>query len=439
MELAPNLILIAVLIVINAFFASAEMAIISVNRSKLKALSAEGNKKAEQVLLLVEQPTKFLSTIQVGITLSGFFSSATAARSLSEYLGSFLSQFNIPYVDTLSLILLTITLSFLTLVFGELYPKRIALQKAEPLSMKVVGTVVVIQKLVAPFVKLLSIVTNALLRFTGFRVDGVDEEISREEIRSLIVTGEESGVLNEIERDMIDGVFDFDEKVAESVMTPRTEVFAIDINANLSDSIDQLLEQQYSRVPVYEDEVDNIIGVLYLKAFFLEARKKGFDGVDIRAILHPATFVFERKRIDLLFKEMQQKKIHLAIVIDEYGGFSGIITIEDLIEEIMGEIEDEYDEDEQAIRRINDHNYLVEGLTSIYDLNKELDLNIDEQSKQYETISGLMIYLLGYIPKDDEHPSVEYQDLLIRAEKVEGNRIETVRIIKTITNQKVEE
>ena len=439
LDLVPNLILILILILVNAFFASAEMAIISVNKSKLKTLVAEGNKKAEKVLAFAEQPTKFLSTIQVGITLSGFFSSATAANSLSKYLSAYLMEFNIPYADTIALVLLTILLSFLTLVFGELYPKRVALQKAEALSLRFVGMISVVQKGTAPFVKLLSIVTNALLRVTGFRVDGIDEEISREEMRSLIAAGEETGVLNEIERDMIDGVFDFDEKVAESIMTPRTEVFTIDISDNISDNIDQLLEEQYSRIPVYEDDVDNIIGILYLKDFFLEARKHGFENVDLRSILHPASFIFERKRIDQLFKEMQTNKIHMAIVIDEYGGFSGIITIEDLIEEIMGEIEDEYDEEEIAIQQTGENSYLVDGLTSIYDLNRELDLGLDEQSKQYETISGLMIYLLGYIPKDGEHPTVEYQNLIMRAEKVESNRIERVRIIKSVTSSSNEE
>lgn len=430
MGIVPQLVLILVLLLVNAFFASAEMAIISVNKSKLKVLEAEGNKKAAKVLQFAEQPTNFLSTIQVGITLAGFFSSATAASSLSGYLAVVLTEWGVPYADSIALVGITIFLSFLTLVFGELYPKRVALQKAEAIAMFAINPIDVIQKIASPFVKLLSMTTNGLLRLTGFRIDGIDEEISREEIRKLIESGEESGVLNKIERDFIDGVFDFDEKVAESIMTPRTEIYAININDTLSESIDDMLEENYSRIPVYEGDIDKIIGILYMKDFFAEAYKVGFEQVDIRALLHPVNYAFERKSIDELFKEMQLNKTHMTIILDEYGGVAGLVTFEDLVEEIMGEIEDEYDEDEPAIRKVNDVTYVIDGLTTIYDVNRELDLNIEEQSKYYETISGLMIYLLGYIPKDGETPSVEYKNLILKAQRVESNRIVEVRLIK---------
>ena len=426
MSLVSQFILILVLTLLNAFFASAEMAIVSVNRNRIKMLADDGNKKASLLVDLLEEPNKFLSTIQVGITLAGFFSSASAATGISEVIGASLSQLGIPYAQSISLVVITIILSYFTLVFGELVPKRIALQKSEQMAMLSVRPIVFVFKFAKPFVKLLSLSTNVLLRVIGMSDTDLEEKVSREEIKSLVDAGEEYGVINQIEKEMINSIFDFDDKLAKEVMTPRTEVYMI--NSQLPLSIEELLEENYSRIPVYEGDMDNIIGILYLKDFLHEAYQVGFENVDIKKLLHRPYFVPECKNIDQLFKELQKSKKHLAVLIDEYGGFSGIVTIEDLIEEVMGDINDEYDDDDPVIRKIDNDTYIVNGLISIKELNDKLHLNLDEETEDYDTLGGFLINQIDYIPSETEECMVEYENLLFKVQCVKDKRIETVKI-----------
>lgn len=426
MSLVSQFILILVLTLLNAFFASAEMAIVSVNRNRIKMLADDGNKKASLLVDLLEEPNKFLSTIQVGITLAGFFSSASAATGISEVIGASLSQLGIPYAQSISLVVITIILSYFTLVFGELVPKRIALQKSEQMAMLSVRPIVFVFKFAKPFVKLLSLSTNVLLRVIGMSDTDLEEKVSREEIKSLVDAGEEYGVINQIEKEMINSIFDFDDKLAKEVMTPRTEVYMI--NSKLPLSIEELLEENYSRIPVYEGDMDNIIGILYLKDFLHEAYQVGFENVDIKKLLHRPYFVPECKNIDQLFKELQKSKNHLAVLIDEYGGFSGIVTIEDLIEEVMGDINDEYDDDDPVIRKIDNDTYIVNGLISIKELNDKLHLNLDEETEDYDTLGGFLINQIDYIPSETEECMVEYENLVFKIECVKDKRIEMVKI-----------
>lgn len=426
MSLVSQFILILVLTLLNAFFASAEMAIVSVNRNRIKMLADDGNKKASLLVDLLEEPNKFLSTIQVGITLAGFFSSASAATGISEVIGASLSQLGIPYAQSISLVVITIILSYFTLVFGELVPKRIALQKSEQMAMLSVRPIVFVFKFAKPFVKLLSLSTNVLLRVIGMSDTDLEEKVSREEIKSLVDAGEEYGVINQIEKEMINSIFDFDDKLAKEVMTPRTEVYMINIKLPLS--IEELLEENYSRIPVYEGDMDNIIGILYLKDFLHEAYQVGFENVNLKKLLHRPYFVPECKNIDQLFKELQKSKRHLAVLIDEYGGFSGIVTIEDLIEEVMGDINDEYDDDDPVIRKIDNDTYIVNGLISIKELNDKLQLNLDEETEDYDTLGGFLINQIDYIPSETEECMVEYENLLFKVQCVKDKRIETVKI-----------
>ncbi len=426
MNLVSQFILILLLTLLNAFFASAEMAIVSVNRNRIKMLADDGDKKASLLADLLEEPNKFLSTIQVGITLAGFFSSASAATGISEVIGASLSQLGIPYAQSISLVVITLLLSYVTLVFGELVPKRIALQKSEQMAMLSVRPIVFVSKFAKPFVKLLSLSTNLLLRVIGMSDTDLEEKVSREEIKSLVDAGEEYGVINQIEKEMINSIFDFDDKLAKEVMTPRTEVYMI--NSQLPLSIEELLEENYSRIPVYEGDIDNIIGVLYLKDFLHEAYQVGFENVNLKKLLHRPYFVPECKNIDQLFKELQKSKKHLAVLIDEYGGFSGIVTIEDLIEEVMGDINDEYDEDEPFIRKIDNDTYIVNGLISIKELNDKLQLNLDEETEDYDTLGGFLINQIDYIPSETEECMVEYENLLFKVQCVKDKRIETVKI-----------
>lgn len=433
MELEPEpanvtsqIILIAILTAFNAFFASAEMAIVSLNKNKIKILADEGNKKAKLLLKLMEEPTKFLSTIQVGITFAGFFSSASAATGLSGNLSRYLSTFNIPYSEQIALIVVTIALSYITLVFGELFPKRVALQKSETIAMFSVIPILYISKITVPFVKLLSASTSVLIRLVGLEINGLDEKVSKEEIKSMVEVGQEHGVINETEKEMINSIFEFDDKLADEVMTPRTEVYLINISTPLSEYLDNLILERYSRVPVYEGDIDNIIGILYMKDFFIEARKHGFENVDIRSILHQPYFVPETKNIDELFKELQSSKKHMAVLIDEYGGFSGIVSIEDLIEEVMGNIEDEYDEDELDIRKVDNNTFIIDGMLSIDDFNNYF--NVDIQSENYDTISGFIIDILGRIPKNTEEKNVEYENLIFKIEEIKEKRIQKIKV-----------
>ncbi len=424
-----QLIIIAILTTINAFFASAEMAIVSINKNRLRLLIEEGNKKAVLLQRLLNEPTKFLSTIQVGITFAGFFSSAYAAASISGDLGLLLSYLNIPYSRNLALILVTLILSYVTLVLGELYPKRLALKKSEAIALFSVKPVLFFLKLTTPFVKLLTISTNLLIRITGLKNDALEEKVSREEIRSLVEVGQEHGAINATERDMIDSIFEFDNKLAEEIMTPRTDVYLIDIDDPVSEYVDELLKEMHSRIPVFEEDSDNIIGVLHMKDFIIEAHRVGFNNVDIRSILHSAYFVPERKNIDDLFKDLQKSKKQMAILIDEYGGFSGIVTMADLIEEVMGKIEDDDTDDfDENIKKIDNNTYLVKGRLPVEELNKQLFLDLEEDSEDYDTLGGLLIMLLGFIPNDGEVYTLEHKDVVFKIEEVKNKRIEKVKI-----------
>lgn len=425
-NIAIQILLLVILNLINAFFASAEMAIVSVNKNKMKMLANEGNKKAEILCKLIEEPTKFLSTIQVAITLAGFFASASAATGISEELGTFLSNMNVPYGKQISFVGVTVVLSYFTLVFGELVPKRIALKKSEKIAMISLRPVLFISKIASPFIKILSLSTSLVLKLIGLDSGELEEKVTKEEIKSIIEAGEEYGAINESEKEMIEGIFEFDDKRAEKVMTPRTEVYCIDINDSLSSYLDELLEMRYARIPVYEDDIDNIIGILYMKDFIIEAKKNGFDNVDIRGILQEPYFVHEGQKVQALFKSLQLLQRHIAIVIDEYGGFSGIITIEDLIEEIMGEINDEDDNNEECIKKIGENVFLVDGVTTLEELNDKL--NIDVQSDEIDTLSGFLINLIGKIPSEEDESIIEYKDITFKIDKLGEKRIEKILI-----------
>ncbi|SCP95065.1 hemolysin family protein [Anaerobium acetethylicum] len=425
-NMITQILFLLLLTSINAFFSCAEMATVSVNKNKINMMADDGNKKAQQIQRLLEEPTRFLSTIQVAITLAGFFASASAATGISQVLGDAISKMGIPYGEQISFVLVTIVLSYFTLVFGELVPKRIALQKAEAISMFSVKPVMLVSKIAAPFVKFLTFSTNLTLRMIKMEADNLEELVSREEIKSMVEVGQVTGVFNRTEKEMINSIFEFDDKLAKEVMTPRINVYAIDITEPLSSYLDEMLETKYSRIPVYDEDIDNIVGVLYMKDFFLEARKHGFDNVDIKSILHKPYLVPEGKNIDELFKELQQTQRYIAILIDEYGGFSGIVTIEDLVEEVMGDIEDEYDDGEPKIKKIDHDSYIIDGLITIDELNNKLDLDIS--SDNYDTLSGLLIDIMGTIPQEGDDRTIELENLVFKLESIKEKRIEKIAL-----------
>ncbi len=432
-NMITQIMILVALTLVNAFFAGAEMALVSVNRNKLLMLEESGNKKAKLILSLMDEPTKFLSTIQVAITLSGFFASASAATGISKKLAESLAFLNIPYTKTLSFVLVTLVLSYFTLVYGELVPKRIALQKAEVFSMFSIRAVVLVSKIASPFIKLLTFSTNLTLKILGMKSENLEEQISREELKSLVEQGKEQGVFNKIEQDMINSIIEFDDKLAREIMTPRINVFSIDIAEPKEEFYEELFEMKYSRIPVYEEEIDNIIGILYVKDMLKQAKEVGFDNIDIRSILHEPYLVPDRKYIDELFKEMQHEKKYFAILINEYGEFSGIVTIEDLVEEVMGDIEDEYDKNSPQIVKIDENIYEIDGLVSVDEINSRLNLEID--SENYDTLSGFLVDEMGIIPAENDNRKLKLDDLIFELVSVKEKRIEKIRLYLPTTEK----
>lgn len=418
-----QLILIAILTAINAFFASAEMAIVSVNKNKVKTLSEEGNKKAILLNQLIKEPSNFLSTIQIGITLAGFFSSASAATGISTYVEEILRPLNIPYSGEISMIGVTLILSYFTLVFGELVPKRIALKKAESIALFSVKPIYLISIIAKPFIKILSISTSVILKLTRNNDLDIEETVSEEEIKALIHRSTEDGLIEDDEKDMLCKVFEFNDRLAKEIMTSRSNAFLIDIDDDFKDILDEILEFNYSRIPVYKDDIDNIIGILYVKDLLAEASRVGFDNINLEKILHKPYFVPENKRTNDLFNEMKTAKNHMALLFDEYGGFSGIVTMEDLVEEIMGDIEDEYDKEEDILQ-IDEDNFIVKGYLSVNDFNDRFEVKIEDGD--YDTLNGYLMTILGDIPRENE--VIELDNVKFTVVKVENRRVEDIKV-----------
>lgn len=416
------------LTLINAVLVLAESAFLSVNKNRLKELASDGNKKAQLLQELLEEPTRFLSTIQVAITFVGLLTVASAAAGMADDLAAVFTDQGIPYAYQIAVVVITILLSYFLLVFGELFPKRIAMQNAQRFALALVRPARLISRVFMPFVTLLSVSVTALMKLCGRENFEMDGEYSEEEVKSMLDVGTESGQLDEAGREMIEGIFDFDDELAYEIMTPRTDVYMIDINDPLEEYLDELLEERYSRIPVYDEDSDDIIGILYMKDFMIEARKVGFEKVDIRPLLQKPYFVPESKKINELFAELQRSKMRVAILIDEYGGFSGIVTTEDIIEEIVGSIDDEYDDDEPQMEQIEENVYLVDGQYDLDDLSDELAIHLE--SENHETLGGLLIELLGEIPdeEEDEGIAIEYENFTFTVVEIKDRRIEKVKL-----------
>ncbi|WP_024347968.1 hemolysin family protein [Lacrimispora indolis] len=405
-QIAAQILLLIALTLMNAFFAGAEMAVVSVNKNRIRMLADNGNKKAALIQKLSEDSTGFLSTIQVAITFAGFFSSASAATGISQILGDKMQVLGIPYSRSISMVIVTIILSYFNLVLGELVPKRIALQKAERFSLFAVRPIYMVSKVMAPFIRLLSMSTNGILKLLGMKTENLEEEVSEEEIRSMLQTGRESGVFNKIEEDMITSIFLFDDKRAREIMTPRQDMVAVDIKTPMELFINEIFDSRHSRIPVYEEEIDNIIGILSIKDFIIELNRNEWADIDIRTIMQKPYFIPENKKTDDLFLDMKNGKIRMAILVDEYGGVSGLITMEDLIKEIVGDIPEEYEDEEPELVEVEPNVYKAAGSISLYDLDEVLHEEIESSC---DTLSGYLIEILGFIPKESQLP-LELED-----------------------------
>lgn len=424
-----QIFILIILIFLNAFFAASEIAFISLNDAKVAKQAKNGDKKAKQILKMLENPSKFLATIQIGITLAGFLSSAFAsdafASKLAPILNNIIPQVSISVWQSISIIIITMILSFFTLVFGELVPKRLAMKSYEKIAFSTIGIIRFIYILTVPFVKLLTASTNLVSKLFG--VSEKDEEVvTEEEIKMMVDEGEEKGSIEENERELINNVFEFNDTTVSETMTHRTDIYALNIDMNVSELIEELEEYKYSRIPVYEETIDEIKGILYLKDLLKYVKSK--RNIKLKSIIKPAYFVPRSKPIDELFKELQKNNNQIAIVLDEYGGTAGLITMEDILEELVGDIYDEYDEIENEYEKIDENTYIISGTMNIDDVSKILGVEIEEGD--YDTLSGYIQEKLGRIPKDEEKPVIETEKITYKIEEYEDKRIVKVKACK---------
>ncbi|HDA3276028.1 TPA: HlyC/CorC family transporter [Listeria monocytogenes] len=434
-QIILQLILIVVLTMLNAFFASAEMALVSLNKNRVKSQAETGDKKAVMLAKLVDDPSKFLATIQVGITLAGFFSSASAATSIATRLESVFGGSS--FAKELSIIVVTIVLSYITLVFGELYPKRLALQKSEKIARVSVRPIMAVGVVLRPFVKFLSFSTDILVKLTRMEKNTDNEKMTREEMQLLIETGRRDGVIEVEELQMLRGVFEMDNKYAREVMVPRTDAFMIDAETESEELCDALLSENFSRVPVFTGDQDSVLGILHMKDFFAEARKSGFENIDVKALVKDAYFAQETMFIDDLLKNMQRTRNQMAILMDEYGGVAGIVTVEDLLEEIVGEIDDENDVFSDEVKKIDETTFIVEGRMPLDDFNEMF--HVELPSRGVDTVAGFVLTLTGTIPEEDDKVVVEYGTLRFTVEEMNDARLVSVRVEKDIQTNELEQ
>ncbi|MCD2248046.1 hemolysin family protein [Listeria marthii] len=434
-QIILQLILIVVLTMLNAFFASAEMALVSLNKNRVKSQAETGDKKAVMLAKLVDDPSKFLATIQVGITLAGFFSSASAATSIATRLESVFGGSS--FAKELSIIVVTIVLSYITLVFGELYPKRLALQKSEKIARVSVRPIMAVGVVLRPFVKFLSFSTDILVKLTRMEKNTDNEKMTREEMQLLIETGRRDGVIEVEELQMLRGVFEMDNKYAREVMVPRTDAFMVDAETESEALCDALLNENFSRVPVYTGDQDSVLGILHMKDFFAEARKSGFENINVKSLVKDAYFAQETMFIDDLLKNMQRTRNQMAILMDEYGGVAGIVTVEDLLEEIVGEIDDENDVFSDEVKKIDDNTFIVEGRMPLDDFNKMF--HVELPSRGVDTVAGFVLTLTGTIPEEDDEVVVEYGALRFTVEEMNDARLVSVRVEKDVQTRELEQ
>lgn len=425
-----KILLLFVLILVNAFFAMSEIAIISLNDNKIDKLAEEGHKKARQIQKLTQNSSNFLSTIQIGVTLAGFLTSASAADSFAPIITSALAPVipSVPesVIDTAALILITIVISYFSLVLGELAPKKIGMQKSEKVAYKVVGILLFVLKATKPFVKVLAFSTNAIVRLFGIDPNADEENVTEEEILMMVDVGEEKGVIENAQAEMINNIFEFDDINAGDLMTHRVDMTAVEADESVAEVIRVAIEDGYSRIPVYDDDPDNIIGVVYVKDLLPYIGKEIPVEKTIREVMREAYFIPETKKCGELFAEMSEKRVQMAIVVDEYGGTAGLLTLEDIVESIVGNIHDEYDTEEDEIAKINDNTFTVEGTTDLDEIDELIGAQIPEGD--YETIAGFIISRLGYLPKDGDMDTVETDNLKFTVLSVEDKRIAKVRI-----------
>ena len=423
--LPAQILLQIVFILLNAFFAGSEIAFLSLNQIKLSKQAEEGDKAAARLLVLVENPNRFLSAIQVAITLSGFLGAAFGTENFSGYLADFLVDVGLPLspsvAGVIAMVVVTIIISFFSIAFGEMVPKRIAMQKPDMWARMALGTVKAISLVFAPMMWLLDVTTNGTLKLLGMKTKADDGAASEEDIRLMVENSGEQGAIAQEEQQWIENVFDFGDMVASDVMTPEPDVTAFSIDETPENIIQAIQETGLSRYPVYEEDINDICGVLNARDFLLNMQAK--NPKPIKGLLRRAYFVPESVHADQLFKDMQSQKHHFAIVVDEYGGTAGVVTMEDLLEEIVGNIYDEFDPEEpQPIVQVKEGLWRVQGSARVEELADVADITIPEDA-DYDTLGGMVMSCLSTIPEDGSKLTVETNGLRIRVEMVQDRKV----------------
>jgi len=422
------LILIFILILVNGFFAASEMALVSVNLTKMNHLANQGNKKAKLVLKVTEDSTRYLSTIQVAITLAGFMSSALAGARLSLNFVAFFANYGVTINQNLAVVIITFILSFVTLVFGELVPKKLALSNPNKFSLFSIYVVYIVMIVTKPFVWLLSKSTQAVLLIFGKAASKDHDEVTEDDIRHLIVLGQVQGLYKDQERKMIENIFRFDDLKAYMIKTPRTKVYGLDINLPKKTLIKKMVQSKYSRIIIFDQDIDHILGIIHVKDLLEALTHQELDEIDMKSILRKPYYVPEDIKVNILFKRMQHTTEQFALLVDEHGGFEGIVTIEDMLEEIVGDIYDEHDQLPNQIKKIGENRYIVKGDLTILDLNRYLNLNIDESHESFQTLSGLYIHLLGYLPTKKIDKLLKYENLRLKINRMKNKFIDELEL-----------
>ena len=432
-----QLSILFLLTLFNAFFSASEMALVSLNRSRVEQKAAEGEKKFVRLLTVLENPNNFLSTIQVGITFISILSGASLANDLGAVFAKWMG--NSATAQTAGYWLALAMLTYVSIVLGELYPKRIAMNMKENLAVVTAPVIIFLGKIVSPFVWLLSASTNLISRITPMNFDDADEQMTRDEIEYILTKSEQT--LDAEEIGMLQGIFNLDEMMAREVMVPRTDAFMVDIEDDINVIMPEILRQNFSRIPVYEGDKDNIIGLIHTKKILAESFTNGFDQLNIRRIMQEPLFVPETIFVDDLLKSLRNTQNQMAILLDEYGGVSGIVTLEDLLEEIVGEIDDETDKTEIFVREIAENTFIVQGSMTLNDFNEHFDLDLS--SDDVDTIAGFYLTGLGTIPSQDEKEAYELDNngfhIVMVNDKVKNGRVTKLKIIITPLDDENEE
>lgn len=434
METGPYHSLITALTIIlffliNGIFTAIHTGLITLNTSKLEEDSENGDDKSRSILKILSNQDRLNQSFDIVNIIFSLLTIAYFAKRLREVssdgylLGGILS---IRWITVIAIVVYTI----LKVIFVDKIPQRIGVRFPMEITSGTVTLTKFIIFLTKPLVGLTTAVTNLFMKIFGIEAQNIQKQVTGEQIKSIVQIGEDQGILRPMESKMIHSIMAFDDLLAEEIMTARTDVFMIDINDKDKEFLEEFTKIKHARIPVYEDELDNILGIIYTKDFLLEATKTGLRGVDIKKILRPAYFAPDKIETDKLFSDMQKKHIHMAVLIDEYGGFSGVVTMEDLIEEIVGDIDDSFDYDIPEIRENGRDVFVVKGSISIKDLNDKINIDIDEDNENYDSLGGFIIDKLGYIPEEGSKVTLNYKGFEIKILYIEDNRIKAVRIRK---------